>query len=100
MSTCLLPWNVQVSVFSSTSQFQNYRSGILTCTAAQSTAAKVRRQCFAKCPFTCQFDRLAGKLCQSLDRLSDYFAKHCVPQGTKPYPHMLPHPADTSSMKP
>jgi hypothetical protein len=33
-------------------------------------------QCFAKCPFTCQFDRLSDQLCQSLDRLSDHFAKH------------------------
>ena len=43
-------------------------------------------QCFAKCPFTCQFDqlsdqlrqsldRLSDQLCQSLDRLSDHFAK-------------------------
>jgi hypothetical protein len=35
-------------------------------------------QCFAKCPFTCQFDRLSDQLCQSLDRLSDHFAKHCL----------------------
>ena len=33
-------------------------------------------QCFAKCPFTGQFDRLSYQLCQSLDRLSDQFAKH------------------------
>jgi hypothetical protein len=33
-------------------------------------------QCFAKCPFTCQIDRLSDQLCQSLDRLSDHFAKH------------------------
>ena len=33
-------------------------------------------QCFAKCPFTCQFDWLSDQLCQSLDRLSDHFAKH------------------------
>ena len=38
------------------------------------------RQCFAKCPFTCQFDRLSDQLCQSLDRLSDHFAKHCFQQ--------------------
>ena len=37
-----------------------------------------RGQCFAKCPFTCQFDRLSDQFCQSLDRLSDHFAKHCV----------------------
>ena len=35
-------------------------------------------QCFAKCPFTCQFDWLSDQLCQSLDRLSDHFAKHCA----------------------
>ena len=35
-----------------------------------------RWQCFAKCPYTCQFDRLSDQLCQSLDRLSDHFAKH------------------------
>ena len=35
-----------------------------------------RGQCFAKCPFTCQFDRLSDQFCQSLDRLSDHFAKH------------------------
>ena len=35
-------------------------------------------QCFAKCPFTSQFDRLSDQLRQSLDRLSDYFAKHCA----------------------
>ena len=35
-------------------------------------------QCFAKCPFTCQFDRLSNQLSQSLDRLSDHFAKHCA----------------------
>jgi hypothetical protein len=46
-------------------------------------------QCFAKCPFTRQVDRLSGQLCQSLDRLidqlcqsldrlSDHFAKHCM----------------------
>ena len=34
-------------------------------------------QCFAKCPFTCQIDWLSDQLCQSLDRLSDHFAKHC-----------------------
>ena len=34
-------------------------------------------QCFAKCPFTCQFDWLSGQLCQSLDRLSGHFKKHC-----------------------
>ena len=33
-------------------------------------------QCFAKCPFTCQFDWLSDQLCQSLDQVSDYFAKH------------------------
>ena len=33
-------------------------------------------QCFAKCAFTGQFDRLSYQLCQSLDRLSDQFAKH------------------------
>jgi hypothetical protein len=37
-----------------------------------------RVQCFAKCPLTCQFDRLSDQLCQSLDRLSDNFAKHCA----------------------
>ena len=36
----------------------------------------VRDQCFAECPLTCQFDRLSDELCQSLDRLSDHFAKH------------------------
>ena len=41
-------------------------------------AEKVRAQCFAKCPFPCQFDRLSDQLCQSLDRLSDHFAKHWV----------------------
>ena len=40
---------------------------------------QVRAQCFAKCPFTCQFDRLSNQLCQSLDRLSDHFAKHWPP---------------------
>ena len=57
-------------------------------------------QCFAKCPFPGQFDRLSDQLCQSLDRLSDqlcqsldrlsnplcqsldrpsdHFAKHCA----------------------
>ena len=35
-------------------------------------------QCFAKCPFTSQFDWLSDQLCQSLDRLSDHFAKHCI----------------------
>jgi hypothetical protein len=35
-------------------------------------------QCLAKCPFTCQFDRLSDEICQSLDRLSDHFAKHCL----------------------
>ena len=39
------------------------------------------KQCFAKCPFTCQFDWLSDQLCQSLDRLSDHFAKRC-PQRT------------------
>ena len=34
-------------------------------------------QCFAKCPFTCQLDRLSDELCRSLDRLSGQFAKHC-----------------------
>ena len=38
---------------------------------------KLCPQCFAKCPLTCQFDRLTDQLCQSLDRLSDHFAKHC-----------------------
>ena len=41
-----------------------------------------RTLCFAKCPCTCQFDRLSDQLCQSLDRLSDHFAKHC--------PHSFP----------
>ena len=40
--------------------------------------SNVRTQCFAKCPFTCQFDRLSDQLCQSLDRLSDHLAKHCA----------------------
>ena len=49
--------------------------------AAQALAAPggphwVPRACFAKCPFTCQFDWLSDQLCQSLDRLSDHFAKH------------------------
>jgi hypothetical protein len=35
-------------------------------------------QCFAKCPFTCQFGRLSDQLCRSLDRLFDHFAKHCA----------------------
>ena len=35
-------------------------------------------QCFVKCPFTCQSDRLSDQICQSLDRLSDHFAKHCA----------------------
>ena len=38
---------------------------------------RVHVQCFAKCLFTCQFDLLSDQLCQSLDRLSDHFAKHC-----------------------
>ena len=29
-------------------------------------------QCFAKCPFTGQFDRLSDQLCQSLDQLSSH----------------------------
>ena len=37
-------------------------------------------QCFAKCPYTCQFDWLSDQLCQSLDRLSDHFAKHWAVQ--------------------
>jgi hypothetical protein len=28
-------------------------------------------------PITCQFDRLSDQSCQSLDRLSGHFAKHC-----------------------
>ena len=40
------------------------------------TSCRVRAQCFAKCPFTSQFDRVSDQLCQSLDRLSDHFAKH------------------------
>ena len=35
-----------------------------------------RTQCFAKSPFTCQFDQPSDQLCQLLDRLSDHFAKH------------------------
>ena len=46
--------------------------------------SRVHTQCFAKCPFTCQFDRLSDQLCQSLDRLSDHFAKHCA--------HLVPRP--------
>ena len=42
------------------------------------------RQCFAKCPFTCQFDRVSDQLCQSLDRLSDHFAKHCMGPSAHP----------------
>ena len=38
----------------------------------------VQVQCFAKCPFTCQFDRRSDQLCQPLDRLSDHFVKHWV----------------------
>ena len=34
------------------------------------------KQCFAKCPFTCQFDWLSDQICQSIDWLSDHFAKH------------------------
>ena len=33
-------------------------------------------QCFAKCPFTGQFDWHSDQLWQSLDWLSDHFAKH------------------------
>jgi hypothetical protein len=45
---------------------------------AESGVLCPRVQCFAKCPFTCQFDRLSDQIRQSLDRLSDNFAKHCA----------------------
>ena len=41
----------------------------------ESVALHQMHQCFAKCPFTCHFDQLSDQLCQSLDRLSDHFAK-------------------------
>ena len=40
-----------------------------------SNLGRSRSQCFAKRTFTFQFDRLSDQLCQSLDRLSDHFAK-------------------------
>ena len=41
-------------------------------------------QCFAKCPFTCQFDWPSDQLCQSLDRLPDHFATHWAPGPSAP----------------
>ena len=60
---------------SSSSQAAPPRQTTCTCTLMMSSACS---QCFAKCPFTCQFDRLSEQFCQSLDRRSDHFAKHCV----------------------
>ena len=53
----------------------------------KAAAAGTVTQCFAKCPFPCQFDWLSDQLCPSLDWLSDqlcpsldwlsgHFAKH------------------------
>ena len=50
-------------------------SGCASSPAAPQVGSPLR-QAFAKCPFSCQFDRLSDQLCQSLDRLSDHFAKH------------------------